>query len=118
MKIKIILTNDNGKIYEGEIALSEGKNKPVDIKSKPTKNEKLWYKPGSRTEKIVRLIDEGFFDTNKTINDLLDEFKSSDYHYKPSDLTDSLRRIVRKRLLKKTKTLPDGMKSKQWTYKV
>ena len=103
MKIKIILTNDNGKIYEDEIALSEGKNKPVDIKSKPTKSEKPWYKPGNRTEKIARLIDEGFFDTNKTISDLLDELKSSDYHYKSSDLTGSLRRIVRKGLLKKNK---------------
>lgn len=113
MKIKISITDDLGKIYEGMMDLSDGKNK--NIKIRPT-DAKLPYKKGSVSDRIMKLINGGFFANNKTINDIIKELKSSDYHYKPADLTNPLRRIVRKGLLKKTKTLLNGTESKKWTF--
>ena len=113
MKIKISIIDNAGKIYEGKIDLSEGKNKNVKIKSKSTKPP---YKQGSVSDRLVKLIDNGFFDDNKTVNDMIEELKSQDYHYKRSELDTPLRRIVRKGLLKRTKTLQDGTTSKKLTF--
>ncbi|MDE1818704.1 MAG: hypothetical protein KGI19_08895 [Thaumarchaeota archaeon] len=115
MKVKISIVDDNGKTYEGEIELIKaGSIKRTTIRSKSPDSK--GYKKGSTTEKIIALIDEKFFDQNRTVGDIIEKLKSKDYHFKSSELTMSLRTIVRKELLKKTKDLPDGTKSKQWTY--
>lgn len=115
MKIKITVIDDNNEAYEGEIELAKtGNTKRVKIKSKSA--DATWYKKGSTTEKIIALINEKFFEQNRTVGDIIEKLKSKDYHFKSSELTMSLRIIVRKELLKKTKDLPDGTKSKQWTY--
>lgn len=115
MKIKITVTDDNGETYEGEMQLAKNGNvKSAKTKSKSTGS--TWYKKGSTTEKIIALIDEKFFEQNRTVGDIIEKLKSKDYHFKSSELTMSLRIIVRKELLKKTKDLSDGTKSKQWTY--
>lgn len=115
MKIKISFTDDNGQLYEGEIEL-KSKSKSSKIRVKTEKIEDSWYKKGSTIDKIINLANEGFFDKNKTIGEIIDELKVKDYHLKQSDLTLPLRKIVRKGILKRTKDLPDGTKSKQWTY--
>ena len=74
------------------------------------------FRPGTTADKIINLFEEGFFDRNKTISDIVDQLKSKDYHYKSTDLTLPLRRVVRSGMLKKTKDLSDGSKSSQWTY--
>lgn len=115
MKIKIIVTDDNDVTYDGEIELTKtGSTKKTKLKSKSI--DSTWYKKGSTTEKIILLINEKFFVQNRTVGDIIEKLKSKDYHFKSSELTMSLRIIVRKELLKKTKDLPDGTKSKQWTY--
>jgi len=75
-----------------------------------------WYQSGSTTEKIMKLVDSGFFVTNHTLTDIIKKLKSYDYHFKQSDLTPSLRIIVRHGDLDKTKDLPDGTRSSRWTY--
>jgi len=113
LRIKISVIDDNGTNYEGQIELKPGKPAQVDTRKKEESTE---FRPGTTAEKILNLIEEGFFDKNRTISDIVNQLKSRDYHYKSTDLTLPLRRIVRKQNLKKTKELPDGKKSKQWTY--
>jgi len=76
-----------------------------------------WYRPGSTIEKIIALIKEGFFNDPKGLKEIISRLKERDFHLKASDLTLPLRKIVRKRLLEKTKKLPDGSVSKKWLYK-
>jgi hypothetical protein len=114
MRIKISLTDDNGTIYEGEIELK--KNLKVKSGQEEFKSLQQWYRTGSTTEKLVKLIEEDFFNENKTIKDIIVKLKAQDYHFEPKDLTLPLRLIVRKALLEKTRELPDGAKSKKWTY--
>lgn len=113
MRIKISVIDDNGTNYEGQIELKPGKLVQVDT----TKKEKSTdVRPGTTAEKIINLLEEGFFDKNRTISDIVNQLKSKDYHYKSTDLTMPLRQIVRKHVLKKTKELSDRKTSKQWTY--
>lgn len=113
MKVKITIETQ-GKTYEGEVEL-ESKEKTKG-KSSIKKTQKKWYQKGSTTEKLLQLLDEGFFDENRTINDIIKHFKTKDYHFKPGDLTLPLRTIVRREILTKTKELTDGTKSRHWTY--
>ena len=111
MKIKISIVDDNGHSYQGEIQLIKNKiTKKSNIITKNPRRKK------STNDKIVELIDDGYFDTNRTLSDIIKEFKTHDYHFKSSALTLPLRRIVRNGYLKKTKDLPNGTKSKYWTY--
>ena len=100
------------KIKELERKLDEKK----ELIKKNSKDNEKWYKEGSTISKIVTLIDEGFFKIPKNIINIIEELKSRDYHLKPSDLTLPLRKIVRKNLLNRTKTLQGGSKSKIWHY--
>ena len=113
MKVRITI-EDQGKIYEGEVEF-EPKEK---TKGKPLtkKNQNKWYQKGSIAEKLLQFLDEGFFDKNRTVNDMIKNFKTKDFHFKPKDLTRPLRTIVRRDLLTKTKDLPDETKSSHWTY--
>lgn len=105
-EIKKILEN-----HEKRIRALEGKK---EIKT--VQKVRTWYKSGSTIEKIVLLIEEGFFSTPRTIAQIISEFKTKDYHLRASDLTLPLRKIVRKDLLKKTKKNADGSASKNWLY--
>ena len=60
---------------------------------------KTWYRSGSTIEKLVILIEEGFFDKPREMGDIISEFKTKDYHLKAPDLTLPLRKIVHKELL-------------------
>ena len=113
MRIKISVIDDNGTNYEGQIELKPGK--PIQVGA-TKQEESTKFRPGTTADKIINLFDEGFFKKNRTISDIVNELKFRDYHYKTTDLTLPLRRIVRKQILKKTKELADGTKSKQWTY--
>jgi hypothetical protein len=86
------------------------------LQIEPKSNQKQWYRSGSTIEKIINLIDEGFFNENRTIKDIIIKLKSLDYHFAPKDLTLPLRTLVRKGLLRKTKDLQNGVKSGRWTY--
>ena len=121
MKVKISITDDQDQLYEGELELtksstsSKTENKKTKKKA-PSQEEKNWYQKGSTIEKILKLVKSGFFDTNRTISDIISKLKEKDYHLSSSDLTLPLRKIVRKDILIKTKDLPDGTKSSRWTY--
>ena len=78
--------------------------------------KKKWYRPNSTTEKIIFLINEGFFDKPQNLNKIIQQLKKKDIHLKTTELTDPLRRIVRKGLLEKTKDLQDGVNEKGWHY--
>jgi len=97
---------------EKRLDLIEG----TPMKDVSTKAEKKWYKKGSTIHKILLLVEEDFFDNPKTIAKTINEFQSKDYHLKASDLTLPLRKIVRKGILKKTKTNKDNSLSKKWMY--
>jgi hypothetical protein len=114
MKIKITLTDNDGTIYEREVELV--KKIQANVNQEEFKSNQHWYRSGSTTEKLIKLMEEGFFNENRTIKDIIIKLKSQDYHFEPKDLTMQLRSIVRKELLKKTKELPDGTKLKKWTY--
>ena len=115
MKIKISVVDDDENLYEGEFELE--KNQKSTSKQTVIKSEKkISIKRGSTSDKISSLMDEGFFDTNRTISDIVNELKSHDYHFKSTDLTLPLRTLVRNNMLKKTKELPDKTLSKHWMY--
>jgi hypothetical protein len=114
MKIKITLHDDNGIEYEGEVALNRI-SKPQKSKNIQSYN-KTWYKKGSTIEKILILIDEGFFQAPRSISEIIQKLAEKDYHFKAPDLTLPLRNIVRKGFLRKIKDFPDGTKSKVWRY--
>lgn len=78
--------------------------------------QKEWYRAGSTIEKIISLINNGFFNNTHNISEIIQELKNRDYHLKAADLTLPLRKIVRKGLLKKTDIFNDGSKSKKWLY--
>ena len=78
---------------------------------------KTWYRSGSTIEKLVILIEEGFFDKPREMGDIISEFKTKDYHLKAPDLTLPLRKIVNKELIRKTKNKADGSVSKKWLYR-
>jgi len=113
---KIILT----KLIELESSENKKPEKGKSISKKSiikTKNDSdKWYQSGSTVEKILKLIDSGFFVENHTLADIIKKLKSYDYHFKQSELTLPLRTIVRHGDLVKTKDLPDGKRSKYWTY--
>ena len=113
MKIKILIIDDNDNSYEGEMHLNKSK---ITKKSINTSTKKGSIKKESTGDKITELIAEGYFDTNRTISDIVIGLKTYDYHFKSSDLTLPLRGLVRGKFLKKTKNLPDGTKSEHWTY--
>jgi len=115
MKVKISILDDLGNYYEGETQLKKSQIPTDQIISKPTQKKNL-IREGSTSDKISELIVDGFFDTNRTISDIVKELKTHDYHFKSTDLTLPLRTLVRKKLLKKTKDLPDKTVSKNWTY--
>jgi len=97
--------------HEQRIAKLEGR------KIEPKKEvRKEWYRSGSTIEKIIFLINGGFFNKTHSISEIIQELKSKDYHLKATDLTLPLRKIVRKGLLKKTDIFHDGSKSKKWLY--
>ena len=97
--------------HEKRIAILEGKKTATKgSKTKP------WYKPGSTIEKVVSLLQDGFFNKPRSINNIISELQTKDYHLKASDLTLPLRKIVRKGLLKRTRINADGSPSKQWLY--
>lgn len=107
-EIKKILGN-----HEKRISALEGR------KTVKTDNTvKTWYKKGSTIEKIILLIEEGFFSESRSISNIISELKTKDYHLKASDLTLPLRKIVRKGLLTRTKRNDDGSPSKNWLYKI
>ncbi len=114
MKIKITVTDDNGEVYVGETELRKSKKGSASTHRESTKSS--GFKKGSVADNLNQLIESGYFDQNRTIRDMIDELKSKDVHYEPSDLTRPLRTLVRSGRLKKTKNLPDGTKSKKWTY--
>lgn len=114
MKVEISIIDDDGNSYEGEIQLK--KNSKVIGKQTGKTTQKGTIKSGSTIEKIIELIDENFFDTNKTITEIINELKTKDYHFKSPALTMPLRTLVRNGKLKKTKDLPNNKKSKYWTY--
>jgi uncharacterized protein (UPF0335 family) len=97
--------------HEKRLAALEGKKF-----AKTKEKAKTWYKQGSTIEKIILLIEEGFFNIPHTIKEIIAELKTKDYHMKASDLTLPLRKIVRKGLLKKIKRNADGSPSKNWLY--
>jgi aspartyl/asparaginyl beta-hydroxylase (cupin superfamily) len=75
-----------------------------------------WYKPGSTIEKIISLINTGFFNSPRLLTDIINKLKTKDFHFKSSDLTLPLRKIVRKGLLTKSKKRLDGTVSSKWMY--
>lgn len=105
--MKMLLKN-----HENRIAKLESKQKPI-----ARLTTKSWYNAGSTVEKILSLLDTGFFNSPRTIADIIEELKSKDFHFKASDLTLPLRKIVRKGVLDKTKKKTDGTVSSRWMYK-
>jgi|SRR3989344_646073 len=101
--------------HERRLALLEGKKIAKAEKTGEGKT-KISYKKGGTTEKIISLNDENFFHQPRTINQIIDKLKEKDYHFKASDITLPLRNIVRNGVLRKTKLLDDGTKSKKWVY--
>jgi hypothetical protein len=97
--------------HENRIAKLENKN---TVRATPPTKE--WYQPESTIGKIILLIEEGFFKAPRTISEIIAELKTKDYHLKTSGLTLPLRKIVRKKILKRTKTNADGSLSKKWLY--
>ena len=112
MKIKILITDDNNNSYEGEMHLTKNKM----IKKSISLSSKDLIKKKTTRDKIIELIDEGYFDTNKTISDIATGLMTHDYHFKSSSLTLPLRGLVREKILKRMKGMPDGTKSRYWTY--
>lgn len=105
---KLLKIVDN---HEQRIRALEG-NKEIKLREKT----KSWFKPGSTIEKIVLLIEGGFFKIPNGISEIIAELKTKDYHLKAADLTLPLRKIVRKGLLERTKKRADGSTSKIWLY--
>jgi len=115
LKIKITVLDDDGSSYEGECILLKT-SKPSIPKSSKKPHNVILFKDGTTGAKIFELIKDSFFDTNRTITEIVQELKTYDYHYKSTDLTLPLRTLVRKNILRKTKDLPSGNNSKLWTY--
>ena len=113
MKIKISILDDNGDSYVGEIELNKNKIVKKSITTPPKKRK---IRKDTTGDKISQLISDGYFDTNRTISDIVEGLKTYDYHFKSTSLTSPLRVLVRKKALKKTKNLSDGSKSARWTY--
>jgi len=115
LKVKISIVDDNGNSYEGEMQLEKNHTFTTKIDNKPIQKKSL-IREGSTSDKISKLILEGFFDSNRTISDIVAELKTHDYHFKSTDLTLPLRTLVRSKMLKKTKELSDKTTSTHWTY--
>lgn len=112
----MVKENEASKIFRmlknHEKRISALEKRPIKTGSKI----KTWYKSGSTIEKIILLIEEGFFRIPRTIGEIISELKTKDYHLRAPDLTLPLRKVVRKELLKKTKINADGSQSKNWLY--
>ena len=93
------------------ISLLEGKHGATSKAS-----SRQWYKSGSTIDKVITLVNEKFFDQTKSIGEITEELKTKDFHLSASDLTLPLRKIVRKGILRKTKTRTDGSASNKWLY--
>ncbi|HVC58024.1 MAG TPA: hypothetical protein VND15_00940 [Candidatus Acidoferrales bacterium] len=84
--------------------------KKITANTYPNTEGKMWYKPGSTVGKLVGLINEGFFDTHKTLNEVTAQFATKDYHFRLSDLTLPTRQLVRHGMLRREKI------KEKWAY--
>ncbi len=116
------MSRDDKMIIEEQLRkiLDDHERRISELEGKRAYNNKTnslnWYKHGSTIDKIVTLINEGFFNKAQKIANIVSELKNRDFHLKAPDLTLPLRKIVRKGLLKRTKVLPDESKAKKWHY--
>lgn len=97
--------------HENRLSILEGAR---SVPNQP--GHKKWYRTGSTVEKIIKLLDSGFFNQPRTIADIISELRTKDFHFEAADLTLPLRNIVRKGLLNKTKKKTDGTVSSKWMY--
>ena len=99
MKIEIKLTDDSGKLFQGEIDL-----KPI---GKKVSRKLPVSKPGKRVVKgtlparIGALIDTGYFKKPKTADDVKAELKLQGFHYNLDQVSMALLRTVRRMVLRR-----------------
>ncbi len=95
------------KVQDHERRISALENNRVEAAPKgraPSATEnKSWYKKDSTTAKLIGLLNEGFFDTHRTLGDQVKQFATKDYHFKAADLTLPIRQLVRRNMLKREK---------------
>ncbi len=109
MKIKIILTDDSGKEYEGIFDLNlkslspKGKNKDTP---QPPKNKSYKGLVGG----ISFLIDNNFFDKPRSVNEVQSELIREGYHYSNKSTDKILRDFQAKKILTRVD------ENKKWKY--
>jgi len=108
MKIKISVTDDDGKVFSGEVNLTaeKGSNKSQINKVKEIKRD------GPRA-RLQELANENFFQNPKSMKNMLNELKNRSYHYKPADLTRPLQTMTRDKILRR-----DSIKNEKGTSKI
>jgi len=96
MKIKIVVTDDDGKVFSGEVNLTKekGTNKPQIDKVKKINK-------GGPRDRLQDLADENFFQNPKSMKNMIEELKNRSYHYKLGDLTRPLQSMTRDKILRR-----------------
>jgi len=100
------------KDHETRLSKLEG-TKPTITKEE----NKTQYNINSTRGKIMFLIEEGFFNSGRSIKDIIFELKTKDYHMKSPDLTLPLRKMIHEGILTRKKTTSENLQSKNWLYK-
>jgi len=89
MKIKFSLTDDNGKEYRGEVNLTSEKiptkQKTISGKQKIETNKYSGQKGG-----IMLLIDDGFFNSLKSADEVFTELKKEGHFHNKEGIRKSL----------------------------
>jgi len=101
MKVKIILKDDSGKIFQGEMNLDA-----TDLPIKKAKSKSASAVTGtdgkiSLTELVLQLRDNGFFKNPKSSKEVHAEVLKS-YHCAPDRVTMALIRLHKKKELRNT----------------
>lgn len=84
---------------------------PSLVKPKPTKRASTGSSKGQR---ILALKDEGFFGTQRAINEVREELASNGWHYPVTGLSGPLQELVKRRELRRQRVV-DG-KKRLWKY--
>jgi hypothetical protein len=104
MKLRVEISDENGRIYRGEALLVEtSRTKRQD--KKPTDGDS--EDDGSLPSRIAALRDRGFFSSPKTSTEVHQEIKKK-YYCEPGRVAVALTRLNKRKELRKGSRLVDG----------
>lgn len=82
-------------------AKTEHADSPADVRESPRPTRSPSSSPASTTDRILKLRDEGFFDSGRAIAEIRDELQAHGWMYPLTAISGPLMKLVRRREIKR-----------------